>query len=187
MLANSTGMNRKNIIALTLVGVAALVLFKSCRTIPKNIQAIQSFNVKKYLGTWYEIARFDFRFERGLNNVTANYSLNSDGTIKVTNRGYDYRTQKWKESIGKAKFVSSPEIAKLKVSFFGPFYSGYNVIAIDTNYQYALVCGKNRDYLWILSRQKSIPENVKEHYLQKAKGWGFDVSRLLWIEHSSRT
>lgn len=88
--------------------------------------------------------------------------------------------------VSKAKFVSAPDIAKLKVSFFGPFYSGYNVIAIDPDYQYALVCGKNRDYLWILSRQKNIPETIKEDYLQKAKELGFDVSRLLWVEQSSR-
>jgi apolipoprotein D and lipocalin family protein len=180
-------MNRKNIIVLTLVGAGALVLIKSCRTIPKNVQAVQPFNLNKYLGTWYEMARFDFRFERGLNNVTANYSLNEDGTIKVINRGYDYRARKWKESIGKAKFVSAPDIAMLKVSFFGPFYSGYNVIAIDPDYQYALVCGKNRDYLWILSRQKGIPETIKQDYVQKARGWAFDVSRLLWVEHNSGT
>ena len=178
-------MTRKNIIGLISIAAVTLVSIPSCRTIPENVQAVQPFDLKKYLGTWYEMARFDFRFERGLNNVTANYSLNKDGTLKVTNRGYDYNNKKWKENIGKAKFVSSPQVAMLKVSFFGPFYSGYNVIAIDPEYTYALVCGKNRDYLWILSRQKSLPDSIKQQYLKKAKALGSDVSKLLWVEHNS--
>lgn len=94
------------------------------------------------------------------------------------------KKNKWKQSVGKAKFISSKDEGKLKVSFFGPFYSGYNVIALDADYKYALVCGKSRDYLWILSREKSIPENIKNDYLQKAGGFGFDVSKLVWIQHN---
>lgn len=177
-------MKNRNIICLSLVGVGALMLLRSCRTIPKNIQAVQPFAIKNYLGTWYEIARFDYRFEKGLNNVTAHYSLNENGSIKVLNRGFGYRNQKWKQSTGKAKFVSSPDRAMLKVSFFEPFYAGYNVIAIDPNYQYALVCGKNRNYLWILSRQKTVPETTRQQYLQKAKDSGFDISKLIWVDHN---
>lgn len=176
-------MDKRKIVGLTLLGVVALVLLRSCRTIPKNVEAVQPFDVQKYLGKWYEIARFDYRFERGLNNVTANYSLKPDGTIKVVNRGFDFSNKKWKESTGKAKFVASTDVAKLKVSFFGPFYSGYNVIAIDPDYQYALVCGKDQDYLWILSRQTTIPAAIREQYLQKSKDYGFDVSKLIWVEH----
>ena len=176
-------MKRYKPIGLTVLGIATIALLESCRTIPKNVVAVKPFSVEKYLGKWYEIARVDFRFERGLNNTTAEYSLNRDGSIKVVNRGFDYRKGKWKESIGKAKFVALPAEGKLKVSFFGPFYSGYNVIAIDTDYKYALVCGKNRDYLWILSREKTIPENIKADYLQRARNYGFNVSELLWIKH----
>lgn len=96
-----------------------------------------------------------------MNNTTAEYTLRNDGKIKVTNRGYDYEQKEWKEAIGKAKFVGVDTIAMLKVSFFGPFYSGYNVIAIDTEYKYALVCGASFDYLWILSREKTIPDAIK--------------------------
>lgn len=177
-------MKKEQIIGIALLGITAVALLKSCRTIPKNVTAVKPFAVERYLGKWYEIARFDFRFERGLNNTTANYSLNNDGTVKVINRGFDFGKNQWKQSVGKAKFVSSKDEGKLEVSFFGPFYSGYNVIALDADYKYALVCGKNRDYLWILSREKFIPENIKNEYLSLAKRYGFDVSKLVWIEHN---
>jgi apolipoprotein D and lipocalin family protein len=175
-------MKSKKILGLTLLGIAAFIVLKSCRSIPKNIEAVKSFDAKKYMGLWYEIARFDFRFEKNLKNTTAQYSLTEDGTIKVVNRGYNYKTSEWKQSTGKAKFVGAKDEAMLKVSFFGPFYSGYNVIALDAEYKYALVCGKSRDYLWILSRAKSIPNVIKQDYLKKAKSYGFDVSKLVWVE-----
>lgn len=176
-------MKRNQILGATVLAITSFALLKACRTIPKNVVAVKPFTIEKYLGKWYEIARFDFKFEKGLNNTTANYSLNNNGTIKVVNRGFDYNKNRWRQSTGKAKFVSSPDEAKLKVSFFGPFYAGYNVIAIDPDYKYALVCGKNFDYLWILSREKSIPENIKQDYLQKAKNYGFDISKLVWVKH----
>jgi apolipoprotein D and lipocalin family protein len=158
-------------------------LFASCASIPKEVTAVTCFEKEKYLGKWYEIARFDFRFERGLNNTTAEYSLNTNGTIKVVNRGYDYKKKNWREAIGKAKFVENDSIAMLRVSFFGPFYAGYNVIAIDPEYKYALVSGSSFDYLWILSRDKTIPAEIKSSYLEKAEKLGYNVSNLLWIEH----
>ncbi len=160
-----------------------LPLLTSCASIPKGVTVVSPFEKEKYLGKWFEIARFDFRFERGLNNTTAEYSLNSNGTIKVVNRGYNYEKKIWKEATGKAKFVQHESIAMLKVSFFGPFYGGYNVIAIDPEYKYALVSGSNFDYLWILSREKTIPAEIKSLYLEKAEKLGYKVSNLLWIEH----
>lgn len=159
-------------------------MFSSCSTIPKGVKAVSPFELDRYLGKWYEIARFDFKFEKGLNNTTAEYTLSSDGKVKVLNRGYDYEKKIWKEAIGKAKFAGEDTIAMLKVSFFGPFYTGYNVIALDAEYQYALVAGKNFSYLWILSREKTIPENIKSEYVELAKSLGFNVSNLLWIEHN---
>jgi apolipoprotein D and lipocalin family protein len=166
------------------ISIAMLTLLTSCSSIPKGVTAVSPFDKELYLGKWYEIARFDFKFERGLNNTTAEYSLLNNGKIKVTNRGYDYEKKEWKEAIGKAKFVKEDSIAMLKVSFFGPFYSGYNVIAIDPEYKYALVCGASIDYLWILSREKTIPDNIKTDYLEKAEKLGFNTSKLLWIEHN---
>lgn len=158
-------------------------LLISCSTIPKGVVAIRPFHPEKYLGKWYEIARFDFRFERNLNNTTAEYSLSQNGTIKVLNRGFNYKEGKYVQAIGKVKFVNSPDVAMLKVSFFGPFYAGYNVIAIDDDYQHALVAGDSRKYLWILSRTTSIPEPVKQRFLNLADSLGFVTSDLIWVEH----
>lgn len=160
-----------------------ILSFMSCSTIPKEATAVSPFYKEKYLGKWYEIARFDFRFERGLNNTTAEYSLNENGTIKVTNRGYNPLKNEWKQAVGKAKFVGPDTVAMLKVSFFGPFYGGYNVIAIDEEYKYALVSGKSLKSLWFLSREKSVPDQIKENYLNIAEEIGFNTSDLLWIEH----
>ena len=155
----------------------------SCSTIPKGVVAVSPFNKEKYLGKWYEIARFDFRFERDLNNTTADYSTNPNGSIKVDNRGYNTVKGIWVQATGKAKFARDENTAMLKVSFFGPFYAGYNVIAIDEEYKYALVCGQNLEYLWILSRETSIPPEIKEKYVKIAEDAGFKVSELLWIKH----
>ncbi len=174
----------RNKIKTTFISIIGLLSLGSCASIPNGAVAVKPFDSEKYLGKWYEIARLDFRFERNLNNTTANYSLNKDGTIKVDNRGYNYLTKEWKQAIGKAKLVGEPNEAKLKVSFFGPFYSGYNVIALDTEYKYALIAGKNLSYLWILSREVSIPENIKKDYLKIAQDLGYNTSLLIWVEHT---
>ena len=163
------------------LGIAAFI--SSCASTPKNAKPVQNFNVNKYLGLWYEIARFDFRFERNLDNVMAQYSLNDKKNVIVINSGYNFKKEKWVSAKGLAKFRGDENIATLKVSFFGPFYGGYNVISLDENYNYALVAGNNLKYLWILSREKSIPENIKEKYLKMAQEIGFDTSKLIWVKH----
>ena len=177
--------NLKLIGALIAAGTIYVAL-TGYRTIPKVAVAVKPFNTEKYLGTWYEIARLDYRFEKHLNNVTATYSLKKDGTIKVDNKGYNYKKNKWEESIGKAKPVSEPTEAKLKVSFFGPFYAGYNVIAIDKDYKYALVAGKNTNYLWFLSRETTMPENIKADYLKLARSIGYNTDKLIWVEQDKK-
>lgn len=166
--------------------MSILTLLTSCGSypVPEGAVPVKPFDKERYLGTWYEVARFDFRFERNLNNTTAQYSLNDDGSIRVVNRGFNYVKGQWKESVGKARFVASPDEARLKVSFFGPFYGGYNVIALDSEYQYALIAGSSLEYLWILSRTKTIPDAVKESYLKQARELGFDVEKLIWVEHT---
>ncbi|MGC1240602.1 MAG: lipocalin family protein [Chryseosolibacter sp.] len=168
------------------LGVATLLSMKSCRTIPEGAVAVKPFDINRYMGRWYEVARLDFKYERNLNNTTATYSLNDDGTVKVINRGYNVKTKERKEATGKAKFAGDPGEAKLKVSFFGPFYSGYNVIALDPGYKYALVAGESLKYLWLLSRETTMPEAIKESYLQKAREVGYDTAALLWVEHTDR-
>ena len=169
-----------------LLGIVCILTFSTCSTIPKGVKAVHPFDKEKYLGKWYEIARMDFRFERNLNNTTANYSLNTDGSIKVDNRGFNYKTKQWKQAIGKAKFVGRQDVAMLKVSFFGPFYGGYNVIALDSGYKYALVAGKDLNYLWILSREITIPEGIKQNYLSLAKELGYNTTGLVWVEHDKK-
>ena len=148
--------------------------------------AVTPFDKERYLGKWYEIARIDFKYERNLNNTTAEYSLNANGTIKVDNKGYNTKKGKWEQAIGKAKFVGDDNIAMLKVSFFGPFYAGYNVIAIDAEYRNALVAGESLKYLWILSRDTSITDEIKNKYLKTAAEFGYNTSDLLWIQHDKQ-
>jgi len=165
------------------IGAAAIAInLASCVSIPKGATAVSPFQKDRYIGKWYEIARFDFKFEKNLEQVTANYSFNSDGSIRVQNRGYNFVKKEWKESIGKAKFVKDPQTARLKVSFFGPFYAGYNIIAIDPDYKYALIAGNNLKYLWLLSREKTMPGDIKSAYLQQAESLGYDVSKLVWTK-----
>ena len=166
---------------ITIFGVFAL---SACGSEPPHPQAISNFQLEKYLGTWYEIARFDHSFERGLSNVTANYSLRSDGKVKVVNRGFKDQSNTWSESVGKAKFAGNPSTGSLKVSFFGPFYGAYNIVKLDENYQYSLVISSGFEYLWLLSRQKTMPDDVKEAYIQKARELGFDTSKLIWVKQN---
>ncbi len=162
----------------------AAFLMSSCSTLPNGAVAIKPFDTDRYLGKWYEIARFDFKFEKNLNKTTAVYSLRNDGKIKVVNSGYNYIKNKRVEAVGKAKFVGSSNEARLKVSFFGPFYGAYNVIALDPEYKYALITGNDFKYLWILSREKTIPEYIRLDYLKKAQDLGFDTSKLIWVEQN---
>ena len=168
-----------------LTGVALSMALVACKspTPPKGVSPIANFDATRYLGKWYEVARLENRFERGLEQVTATYGERDDGGLSVLNRGYDPVKGVWKQSEGKAYFTGIPTTAALKVSFFGPFYGGYNVIALDDNYQYALVSGPNRDYLWILSRTPTIPESVKQNYLNIARELNFQVDQLLWVTH----
>ena len=174
-------MNRKNAITGALIAIAGTsLLLYSCRTIPKGVSAVDHFDKEKYLGKWFEIARLDYSFEKNLNNVTAEYSLNNNGSIKVVNWGYNFKKDKDQKSVGKAKFVGADTLGELKVSFFGPFYAGYNVIAIDEHYKYALIAGKNHKYLWLLSPEKTMPDNIKNKYLSIAKKAGYDINKLMW-------
>ena len=172
-----------NIISITVLSIGIVALLNSCSSIPKKAKGVENFDVNQYLGTWYEIARFDFRFEKDLDNVSAQYSLNEKGNVNVLNSGYNFIKKEWTKAEGLAKFRGDKNTAELKVSFFGPFYSGYNVISLDRNYQYALIAGKNLDYIWILSRTKEIPEEIKTKYLKLATEIGYDTSKLIWVKH----
>lgn len=161
-----------------------LVGLSGCTGVPDKVKPIQGFELPRYLGEWYEIARFDHSFEEGLTEVTATYSMRDDGGVKVINRGYSKEAGTWDEAEGKAYFVESATTGHLKVSFFGPFYASYVIMALDKeDYQYALITGPDKDYLWILARTPSISKDVRTQLLEKATAAGYDVSKLIWVEH----
>lgn len=164
------------------VTAAFFVVACSSPTPPPGVTVVNQFDAQRFMGKWYEIARFDHRFEEGLQRVTATYSKMDDGGIQVINRGYNPDRGMWQQTIGKAYFTGAPTRAALKVSFFGPFYGGYNVIALDREYRHALVCGPDRDYLWILSRTPTLSKEMKEQMLDVATRQGFDVTKLIWVE-----
>lgn len=160
-----------------------LLVCSGCKQIPEGIVPIEDVIIEKYAGTWYEIERLDNRFEKHLSRVTATYNLKDEGMIEVVNRGYDTVKNEWNEIKGKAK-VPDPEVpGALEVSFFGPFYSGYNIIALDTvAYQYAMVCGADRDYLWILSRTPTMPAPLVDSLKNHANTLGFEVDLMIEVQ-----
>ena len=163
--------------------LATAVMSVACSvTPPADVKVVNNFELTRYLGTWYEIARLDHSFESGLEQVTANYSLRDDGGVKVINRGYNIKKQKWQQSEGKGYFTGPTSRAALKVSFFGPFYGGYHVIALDQqSYRWSLVAGPDRDYLWILARDKTLPAEIREQLVRQARDLGFATDRLIWV------
>jgi apolipoprotein D and lipocalin family protein len=157
-----------------------VALLGGCTGIPDGITPVENLEINRYLGKWYEIARLDHSFERGLNNVTAEYGLRDDGGINVLNRGYDPEKQKWKEAEGRGYFIGDRETGRLKVSFFWPFYGGYNIIELDkTDYQYTLVCGPDRSYLWILARTPGLDPAITGRLVSKAREPGFETDELI--------
>ncbi len=170
-------------ISLFLLLIFSLV---SCTGIPDGVTPITNFDENRYLGKWYEIARLDHSFERGLSNVTAEYTLRNDGGIDVINQGFSAEENEWKEAEGKAYFVDKRDRGYLRVSFFGPFYGSYVIFDLDhENYQYAFVSGYNTSYLWLLSRTPTVSQALRERFIQKSNELGFDTNALIFTEHNS--
>lgn len=160
--------------------ICVLALSACATRVPPGIQPVD-FDVDRYVGHWYEVARIDHIFEKGLVRTGADYRRNDDGTIRVVNRGFDPERRQWKQSTGKARFVGAPTQAALKVSFFGPFYGGYNVVALDPQYQWAMVVGSSLDYFWILSRTPTLAQDVKDKLMDQARALGVDEQQVLWV------
>jgi len=157
------------------------LLLPGCVGIPEGIKPVENFSLDRYLGRWYEIARLDHSFERGLSKVTAEYSLREDGGVRVLNRGYSETKQIWKEATGRAYFVNGAEQGYLKVSFFGPFYGAYIIFDLDQeDYQHALVCGPDKSYLWILSRTPTLDAEIVAGLVAKAAAAGFNTEELIF-------
>ena len=158
-----------------------IVLLGGCVSVPQNIAPVDGFELNRYLGKWYEIARLDHSFERGLANITAEYSLREDGGVKVVNRGFSAVDNKWKEAEGKAYFVGSPQEGYLKVSFFGPFYGAYIVFELDKeDYQYAFITSYDKSYLWLLARTPTVSDEVLSRFVQKSGELGFATDKLIF-------
>ncbi len=167
-----------------IVTLGAGALYYRKRTLaPPGVVPVQPFELERYLGKWYEIARLDFRYEKHLSHTTASYTLNDDGSVRVVNRGYHELKRKYNEVVGKARLAGDKYKGQLKVSFFGPFYAGYTIVALDQDYRYALVAGRNLNYLWILSREPVLPDKVRKHYLEIASNLGFKTEQLIWVSH----
>jgi len=166
--------------------ILVTLLMVSCTKIPKGIEAVDGFDVTRYTGTWYEIARLDNRFERGLENISATYTLRKDGGIDILNQGRNRDDGTLETAEGKGYFIQEPNKGRLKVSFLGPFYSSYNVIALDKNrYSYAMVTGPDKSYLWILSRTRQIPKEMLDRLIAQAKSQGFETDKLILVKHRS--
>ena len=153
---------------------------------PPGIIAVTPFDLQRYQGRWYELARLDHSFERGLTDVSANYLPQPDGSVRVTNRGFDPATGRWREAVGKALFAGEPTTASLKVSFFGPFYGSYHVAMLDPNYRWALVVGPDRSYCWILARDKRLDPAQQDAMTTRAQALGIDTSALIWVSHEQQ-
>lgn len=164
--------------------IAFVLFLTACTGIPENVKPVNDFVLEKYLGKWYEIARLDHSFERGLSRVTAEYSLREDGGLRVINRGYSASDRRWKEAEGKAYFVDGPKVGYLKVSFFGPFYGSYVVFELDHEaYQYSLVSGPDKSYLWLLARSPQLDNKTRDALITKAAALGFDTDKLIYVDH----
>ncbi|VVE37801.1 Outer membrane lipoprotein Blc [Pandoraea eparura] len=150
---------------------------------PPGVSPVSPFDVSRYQGRWYELARLDHAFERGMTDVSATYTPQPDGSLRVLNRGFDTANGQWREVTGKALFIGSPSVASLKVSFFGPFYGGYHVAALDPDYRWALVLGPDTGYCWILARDKHLGASERQRIVARAQALGVDTTALVWVTH----
>jgi apolipoprotein D and lipocalin family protein len=163
--------------------VVACCLLSGCLAVPDGIEPVDNFELNRYLGKWYEIARLDHSFERGLEAVSAEYSLRDDGGIRVINSGYNTDTQANQEAEGRAYFVDQPNLGYLKVSFFGPFFGSYVIFELDENYQYAFIAGNTTNYLWLLARTPEVSQELVNQFISRATQLGFDTSQLIFVDH----
>lgn len=165
------------------IGLWACCFLAGCVGVPKDVTPVSGFELERYLGKWYEIARLDHSFERGLTQVTATYSMREDGGVAVLNQGFSAEEDGWQSAEGKAYFVDSNQTGHLKVSFFGPFYASYVVFALDKeSYEYAFVSGPDKDFLWLLSRSPQVSPELRARFESQAQSLGFDTGELIWVE-----
>ena len=167
--------------------IMLLFCFTGCRAQTSgnmiDTRTIDSFELDSYLGTWYELARFDHSFERGLQGVTATYSMRKDGKIKVENQGYRGSLDgKQSRAVGKAKFNPNGKPGQLKVAFFLFFYGDYFILELDPGYQWAIIGSSSDNFMWILSRTPQVEPELREKFLTLIKQRGYDTGKLIWVD-----
>ena len=159
----------------------AAAMLSGCLGVPASVEPVQDFDLNRYLGKWYEIARLDHSFEEGLDNVTAVYSLRDDGGVNVVNRGFLSKDDVYQEAEGRAYFVNDSDEGYLKVSFFRPFYASYVIFELDQDgYQYAFVSGPDTSFLWLLSRTPTVEQALLDHFIATSASLGFDTEELIF-------
>ena len=171
------------------VPIIALICCHLCACLgaPEGVVPVKNFYVDRYLGVWYEVARLDHSFERGLEAVSAEYSMRDDGGLRVVNSGRSAATGDREQAVGRAYFVEAEDTGYLKVSFFGPFFGSYIIFDLDhKNYQYAFVAGNTTDYLWLLSRTPDISDQVMQDFLEQSAALGFDTEALIFVRHGDQ-
>ena len=183
--AHNVRARRQHLGLLALLLTASALLLAGCASTlpPPRVTAVTPFDVQRYAGRWYELARLDHAFERGMTDVSATYTAQADGSVRVVNRGYAPATGQWREAVGKALFTGAPTTGSLKVSFFGPFYGGYHVAALDPDYRWSLVVGPDTGYAWILARDKQLSAAQRDAIVMRAQALGVDTSALIWVTH----
>lgn len=170
------------LITIILLILCLFVIFACRSSLTVDNSVVSSLDVNRYLGKWYEVARFNHKFERDMDQCTAVYLLQENGTIKVVNQGM--RNGKLKTAVGKAKLTDTPGL--LRVSFFGPFYSDYRVMMLDPNYSYALVGSNANHYLWILARTPQLENNTRNQIIREAQRRGYNTDHLIWVDQSEQ-
>ncbi|MEJ5895492.1 lipocalin family protein [Aquabacterium sp. G14] len=182
-MIHARSVSRRLLMACVVACAGALAACASMEP-PAGIPPVKAFDVSRYEGRWYELARLDHSFERGMTDVSATYQRQPDGSVRVVNRGFVAAKNTWKEAVGKALFTGDEQTASLKVSFFGPFYGGYHVAALDPDYQWSVVVGPDRRYAWILARTPQLPADVQKQIVAKMQSLGIDTQALIWVSHS---
>ena len=183
-VAMNVALQMKDVTMGRLGTVILMIFLAGCLGMPSTVTPVENFEINRYLGKWYEVARLDHSFERGLEQVTAEYSLRNDGGVSVVNRGYSVEDDEWQEAKGKAYFVDDKATGYLKVSFFGPFYGSYVVFELDkAGYEYAFVAGPDLSYLWLLSRKPQLSDEIIKRFESLSRELGFDTSKLIYVKH----
>ena len=163
----------------------SLSLF-ACSTpgVPQGVDPVTNFELERYLGTWYEVARMENEFERGLDSVTATYSLKDNGQVHVLNRGWKTSESQWVAAVGSAKFAQSSNVGHLAVSFFWPFFGSYVIFELDEDYEYAWVSGEDRSTLWYLSRSPDVDAASLARFRERASELGFSLDNVIDVDQS---